>query len=230
MQVSLINPTTKHFFPKHSSYKNITGFIRKIQHRRLHKKMETVEQNMQVITALYLKGNPDIASKVAAAENYVAKPDFSAPKFPKEYKPCHYSAFDECSYDYLIGKCTDIDEIYNEFGSYGLIAYAQNMLNDDARAKLLPKPDKYRIRESMVLSDRPICDIFSEYLNKNQVGYMEDLYQRFGKHGKDLFNNYRSLGFIDNGVDADFKETYGVTSRFLEIEVPFMEMRDFSYL
>jgi hypothetical protein len=229
MYVSQINPTTKRFSIKHSPCKNITGFIRKIQHRRFHKKMTVAMQNMQSINELYLKGNPEISSKVTAVENYVAKKGFSSPEFSKEYEPRHYSAFSDSSYDYLIGKCTNVDEIYKEFGSYGLIAYAQNMLSADAKAKLLPKSDNYRIQESMVLSDRPIVDIFSEYLNKNRVGYMKDLYQRFGKHGKDLFNAHRSIGFIDNGVDANFKETYGVTSRFLQIEVPFMERRNHYY-
>ncbi len=230
MRVSQINSTTNNVLPKRQFGKNIIGCVKRIQHNRWRKQLAKIDQNMQVITDLYIKGNPDIATKVNAVNNYVMSPNFTAPKLNDEQDKHNRYSFNDDTYEYLIGSCTNINEIYNEFGSYGLIAYAQNMLNNDARAKLLPKPDKYRIRESMVLSDRPICDIFSEYLNKNQVGYMEDLYQRFGKHGKDLFNNYRSLGFIDNGVDADFKETYGVTSRFLEIEVPFMEMRDFSYL
>ncbi len=204
--------------------------VHNLRARHFRRQMSRIDQNMQRITELYLKGNPEIAAKVNAVDEYVMGERFSTPQISKEYRPSGMFALDDMSYEYLIGKCTDVNEIYNQFGSYGLIAYAGNCISDNARAKLLPKSNDYIISESIVLSDKPISLIFSEYLNSNNYGHMSDLYQRFGQSGKELFDKYRSIGFIDNGADANWKETYGVTGRFKDIEASFIPLRENNYL
>ena len=213
MSVFQISSTTSNSTTKHR--KSIGYFIKKVQHNRWRKQMARIDQNMQVITDLYVKGNPDIATKVNAVNNYVMRPDFTSPKIDddrdRQRSICSYQ---RNTYEYLIGSCTDINEIYNEFGSYGLIAYAQNMLSDDTRDKLLPKASDYKISECICLSDKPANLTFNEYLMSNDKGYPSDIYQRFGQYGKDMLNTYMMSGYVGNGSADGFKGTYHTTSYF----------------
>jgi len=229
MHISQINATSG-LTPKSTQRNAVSRLIHNIGANRRRRQMARIDKNMQTITKLYLKGNPEIAAKVNAVNEYVMKTDFSAPKISKEYEPHGLFCLDDMSYEYFIGKCTDVNEIYNQFGSYGLIAYAGNSISDNARTKLLPKSNDYKISESIVASDKPISLIFTEYLDSNNYGHMSDLYQRFGQIGKELFDKYRSIGFIDNGADANWKETYNVTNRFRDIEASFIPLRENNYL
>jgi len=219
-QISNLSETV----PRRKLGGRLKNFVHNIGKRRLQRKMEEMDLNMQVINDLYLKGNPEIAAKVIAVNNYVMKSELSAPKISDKKKDCSPYLFGDLSYEYLIGSCENVDAIYNEFGAYGLIAYSQSMLSDEARDKLLSKTNNYKVSESMVLSDKPVKLTFSEYLASNSKGYVNDIYQRFGSYGKELFDNYHLLGFIKMGVDCNFKQTYSTTSRFDYIDLPLMQM------
>ena len=123
--------------------------------------LEVANKNMAEINVLYLKGNPDIASKTEAVNRYVISPNFSAPKISKNRDLG--SNYYDSSYEELIGSCENVDEIYNEFGSYGLIAYAHNICDNAVRAKLLPKAKNYKIFERMAFIDKPVSLVFNQY-------------------------------------------------------------------
>ena len=189
--------------------------------------LEVANKNMAKINVLYLKGNPDIASKVKAVNEYVMRPDFSAPKV-SENRDLGSNYYD-ASYEELIGSCENVDEIYNEFGSYGLIAYAHNICDDAVREKLLPKAKNYKISEGMVFIDKPISLVFNQYLASNSKGYAEDLSQRFGQSGYDLFEKYRLINCVQDVVDDNWKSAYRTTSLFDEIIKDFIHIDEFNY-
>ena len=131
---------------------------------------------MAIIKAAYIQGNPDIAEKTNAVTDYVMKPDFTSPKISDDTERHKIFYSKEITYKDLIGSCADVDEIYNKYGSYGLITYA-GLLNDDVKNKLLPKPSDYRISEILLDAGKSVVNAFEEYLisTKNIAMHMSGI-------------------------------------------------------
>ena len=174
------------------------------------------------IKSMNPKMDSKIASKVKAVDEYVMNPNFSEKKEAMHYSPSEYFVVDwYTTYDELISMChDDLDLIYNDCGAFGLIAYTQGHISNDALAKLADNPDEIITRPWMLIPEAlqniSANTLVNEYLSANTQYSCDEFVKKFGRHGTGILNEWLDLLGAEPCIDNTGKLIYKITDKLTQ--------------